>query len=49
LLQLFSGTVTLVLPKIGGEVAWWGHIGGFIAGIVLVFFFRKNQRKGYSY
>ena len=42
LLQLFSGTVTLVLPKTWGEVAWWGHIGGFIAGIVLVHFFRKR-------
>jgi membrane associated rhomboid family serine protease len=45
LLQLFSGTVTMVLPKTGGGVAWWGHIGGFIAGIVLVFFFRKSPRK----
>jgi len=49
LLQLFSGTVTLVLPDNGGGVAWWGHIGGFIAGIVLVFFFRKSHRKWYSY
>jgi membrane associated rhomboid family serine protease len=45
LLQLFSGTVTLVLPATGGGVAWWGHIGGFIAGILLVPFFRKKLRR----
>ncbi|MFZ2198551.1 MAG: rhomboid family intramembrane serine protease [Thermodesulfovibrionales bacterium] len=44
LLQLFSGTITLVLPMTGGGVAWWGHIGGFIAGVILVPFFRKRRR-----
>jgi len=47
LLQLFSGTVTLVLPVTGGGVAWWGHIGGFIAGIILVPFFRKRPWRCY--
>ena len=47
LLQLFSGTVTLVIPATGGGVAWWGHIGGFIAGIVLVPFFRKRRGRCY--
>ena len=45
LLQLFSGTVTSVLPEAGGGVAWWEHIGGFIAGIVLVFFFKQKVRR----
>lgn len=45
LLQLFSGTVAQVLPTDGEGVAWWGHIGGFIAGIVLVPFFKKGSRK----
>ena len=44
LLQLFSGTVAQVLPTAGGGVAWWGHIGGFVAGILLVPFFRKTSR-----
>jgi hypothetical protein len=26
LLQLFSGTVTSVLPEAGGGVVWWEHI-----------------------
>jgi len=44
LIQLFSGTVAQVLPTAGGGVAWWAHIGGFIAGILLMPFFRKTSR-----
>src|SRR5436309_4260990 len=29
LLQLFSGTLS---SQVGGGVAWWAHIGGFVAG-----------------
>ena len=45
LLQILSGTVALVLPVTGGGVAWWGHIGGFIAGILLMPFFIKRRRR----
>ncbi len=48
LLQLFSGTVAQVLPSSGEGVAWWGHIGGFIAGILLVSFFKKTSRRYYG-
>jgi membrane associated rhomboid family serine protease len=48
LLQLFSGTVAQVLPSSGGGVAWWGHIGGFIAGVALVSFFKKSSRRHYG-
>jgi len=34
-LQFFSGTLALVAPQSGGGVAWWAHIGGFGAGLVL--------------
>ena len=27
----------------GGNVAWWAHIGGFIAGALLVLLFRKRR------
>jgi membrane associated rhomboid family serine protease len=47
LLQLFSGTVAQVLPSSGGGVAWWGHVGGFIAGLVLVTFFKRPSRQYY--
>lgn len=30
---------------IGGGVAYWAHIGGFIAGVLLVFLFRKRRRR----
>ncbi len=45
LLQLFSGTVAQVLPNAGEGVAWWGHIGGFIAGLLLVSFFKEPSRR----
>ena len=28
----------------GGGVAWWAHIGGFIAGILVIFLFRKKNK-----
>ena len=39
LLQLLSGLGSL--GDSGGGVAFWAHIGGFVAGILLVFVFRK--------
>lgn len=44
LLQLFSGTIAQVLPASGEGIAWWGHIGGFIAGVLLVPFFTRRSR-----
>lgn len=29
--------------NIGGGVAYWAHIGGFVAGIVLVFLFKRDR------
>jgi membrane associated rhomboid family serine protease len=37
--QVLSGTLSLVGPGDVGGVAWWAHVGGFMAGIVLHFFF----------
>ena len=50
LLQIFSGTLSLASQTTEGGVAWWGHIGGFIAGVVLLPFFRSkgvSHRKRY--
>jgi len=44
ILQLFSGTLSFSFHTTQGGVAWWAHIGGFIAGIVLLPFFRKKER-----
>jgi len=41
LLQILGG-----LPKLGSEgggVAFWAHVGGFVAGVVLVYVFRKPE------
>jgi membrane associated rhomboid family serine protease len=33
-MQLVSGLASLHLPGMDGGVAWWAHVGGFVAGIV---------------
>jgi membrane associated rhomboid family serine protease len=33
-MQVLQGTAGLMMPEAGG-VAWWAHIGGFVAGILL--------------
>jgi membrane associated rhomboid family serine protease len=35
LTQLLQGTISLMAPDAGGPIAWWAHVGGFIAGLVL--------------
>ena len=42
-LQLFSGFLSLGVASSGG-IAFFAHIGGFIAGAILIFIFRKRQR-----
>jgi len=43
ILQLFQGLITLGATGMGG-VAFWAHIGGFVAGLVLVRVFRNPPR-----
>ena len=40
--QVFSGAVALAQPGDVGGVAWWAHVGGFVAGLGLVSFFIKR-------
>jgi membrane associated rhomboid family serine protease len=42
-LQLFSGFAALGMPSDVGGVAFWAHVGGFIAGAVLVWLFRDRD------
>jgi membrane associated rhomboid family serine protease len=44
--QVFSGTLALADARDVGGVAWWAHVGGFITGIALQFFF---VRRGAAY
>ena len=40
ILQFMQGFVDLVSPSMGTGIAWWAHIGGFLAGIILIPIFR---------
>jgi hypothetical protein len=44
LLQFLSGTVSLGHAAAKGGVAWWAHVGGFVAGIVLLKVFSTRGR-----
>lgn len=35
-MQLLQGAWEILTPGMGGGIAWWAHIGGFIAGIVIL-------------
>lgn len=41
IVQLLSGLATAGNP--GGGVAFWAHIGGFVAGAALIYLFRDNR------
>jgi membrane associated rhomboid family serine protease len=42
-LQLISGTLSLSSTEVGGGIAWWGHVGGFAAGMILLPLFKKHS------
>jgi len=41
LIQTMSGFATL--GATGGGVAWWAHVGGFVAGLILVRFMQRKR------
>jgi len=43
--QFFSGAFALLSPEKAGGIAWWAHVGGFGAGIILhrLFAGRKSR------
>jgi membrane associated rhomboid family serine protease len=48
-MQFFSGVGSLGVPTAEtGGVAYWAHIGGFLAGLMLAFLFRGSAKQGYS-
>jgi membrane associated rhomboid family serine protease len=44
-MQFIEGTFSFLLPSNVGGVAWWAHIGGFIAGVLFVHLFKKPVHK----
>ncbi len=47
-IQLLSGMGSMRMTQAGG-VAWWAHVGGFIAGMALLFVFQKPPQKRRAY
>jgi membrane associated rhomboid family serine protease len=43
--QLFSGMLALIGPEYYEGVAWWAHVGGFVAGLALLPVFKKPRRQ----
>ncbi len=41
-IQLIAGTFSLGLPQLGG-VAWFSHVGGFVAGLLLILMLRRER------
>jgi len=42
--QVLSGVVSVAGPEQVGGIAWWAHIGGFVAGAVLLGVFVRPER-----
>ncbi len=47
LIQLLAGFLSLGGAHAGG-VAWWAHLGGFVAGLVLVLILPKGKKHRYA-
>lgn len=45
LIQLLNGLASINVVMQTGGVAWWAHIGGFVAGMVLQGIFSQHDRK----
>ena len=43
-IQLFSGTLALASAAQVGGIAWWAHVGGFTAGLLLCRLFVRRRR-----
>ena len=43
-LQFAGGVTSIVADEGGGGVAFWAHVGGFVAGIVLIKLFERRDR-----
>jgi membrane associated rhomboid family serine protease len=43
--QLFSGAFSLVSAEHYQSIAWWAHVGGFAAGMVLLPLFAKSEKR----
>jgi membrane associated rhomboid family serine protease len=49
MMQLLQGTVAMFMPFAGGGIAWWAHVGGFLAGAALAAPLSLSRRRRRSY
>jgi membrane associated rhomboid family serine protease len=49
LMQFLMGGSALASAQRGGGVAWWAHVGGFLAGLVLVKLMQPRRRPAVGY
>lgn len=45
ILQFVQGTISTTISQDTAGVAWWAHLGGFFAGAILIFAFRRYKRQ----
>jgi rhomboid family protein len=45
LIQVLQGTAELFMPSGVGGIAWWAHVGGFVAGIALTPVLRQSDER----
>jgi membrane associated rhomboid family serine protease len=43
IVQLHSATTAMLFGNVAVDVAWWAHLGGFIAGSILYRLFLRNE------
>jgi membrane associated rhomboid family serine protease len=48
-MQVIQGTSELFSPFAGGEIAWWAHIGGFVAGWALLHWLQQTGQPAVRY
>ena len=44
-MQFYSGAAALGVETDGGGIAWWAHVGGFVAGILFLAAFVRRRRR----
>ena len=49
LIQVLQGTADLLMPSAAGGIAWWAHVGGFVAGVALTPLLRQPERRYRTY
>ncbi len=47
-LQFMQGFMELFSSSLGGGIAWWAHIGGFLAGVILIPLWRFGPDRTYD-